>query len=106
MYKNYKYLCDPHTAVAISCADKYVQETGDDTLIITASTASPYKFARDVYKSLTDSLPTGDLEALEELNALTGEAIPYPLVDIDKRKVRFENVIDIGDMTSEVLQSI
>lgn len=106
MYENHKYLCDTHTAVAISCADKYMQETGDNTLIITASTASPYKFARDVYKSLTNSLPTGDLEALDELNTLTGEQIPYPLVDIDKRLVRFENVIDIDDMISEVLKSI
>ena len=106
MYEHYKYLCDPHTAVAICCADKYVEETGDNTLIITASTASPYKFARDVYKSLTNSLPSGDLEALAELNALTGEDIPYPLVDIDKRKIRFENVIDVENMTSEVLKSI
>ena len=106
MYKQHKYLCDPHTAVAICCADKYVEETGDNTLIITASTASPYKFACDVYKSLTQTAPSGDLEALEELNALTDEPIPYPLADIDKRTVRFEDVIDVENMTSTVLQSI
>ena len=106
MYQQHKYLCDPHTAVAICCADKYVEETGDDTLIITASTASPYKFACDVYKSLTQTAPSGDLEALGELNALTGEPIPYPLADIDKRKVRFEDVIDVENMTSTVLQNI
>ena len=106
MYQQHKYLCDPHTAVAICCADKYVKQTGDDTLIITASTASPYKFACDVYKSLTQTSPTGDLEALEELKELTGEPIPYPLADIDKRKVRFEDIIDVENMTSTVLKSI
>lgn len=106
MYNNYGYLCDTHTAVAIYCANKYISDTGDNTPIITASTASPYKFARDVFKSLTDKCPSGDLEALTELNELTNEPIPYPLANIDKRTIRFTDVIEANDMGKTVLKSI
>lgn len=106
LYEQNKYLCDTHTAVAVCCANKYIRQTGDKTPIITASTASPYKFARDVYKSLTGKLPSGDLEALAELNELTEEAIPYPLVDIDKRQIRFTEIVDSESMSQVVLKSI
>lgn len=106
LYNRDNYLCDTHTAVAVHCADRYTKESGDTTPIITVSTASPYKFARDVYKSLTDKLPSGDLEALKELNQLTTVDIPYPLVDIDKRAIRFEGVSDSGDMKNRILESI
>lgn len=106
LYNKNMYLCDPHTAVAVCCANKYIKETGDNKLIITASTASPYKFAKDVYKSLVDKLPSGDLEALNELNALTNEPIPYPLTDIDKRKIRFDEVVEAENMSNVVLRNI
>ena len=106
LYKQDEYLCDTHTAVAVCCAEKYVKESGDTTPIVTASTASPYKFAQDVYKSLTNKLPTGDLEALKELNDLTHVSIPYPLVDIDKRTVRFDGVSNTEDMKNIILASI
>ena len=106
LYNEDKYLCDTHTAVAVCCAEKYVKDTNDHSIIITASTASPYKFAQDVYKSLTDTAPTGDLEALKELNDLTHVSIPYPLVDIDKRKIRFDGVSNAEDMSKRVIESI
>ena len=39
---------DTHTAVAATVYDKYVNETGDKTPTVIASTASPYKFTRSV----------------------------------------------------------
>ena len=65
-----------------------------------------YKFAKDVYKSLTGTDPIGDLEALNQLNKLTNVAIPYPLADIDKRRIRFTDVVDSGDMSKVVISSI
>lgn len=105
-YENYGYLCDTHTAVAVGCARKYVSETGDTKKIITASTASPYKFAKNVYKSLTGKAPSGDLEALDELFALTGVRIPFPLAGIGNRQIRFDKVIDKSEIKNFVIKSI
>ena len=41
-------LIDPHTAVGVSAMERYQRETGDMTPAIVLSTASPYKFCRDV----------------------------------------------------------
>lgn len=106
MYQKYHYLCDTHTAVAVCCADKYMSEHGDARPIITASTANPYKFARDVYRSLTGEAANGDLEALEQLNKLTGEDIPYPLKGIGERRVRFDEVISASAMKAAVIGDI
>lgn len=102
MYRDHGYLCDTHTAVAVCCANKYLADTHDSRPIITASTASPYKFARDVYRSLTGKAASGDLEALDELHSLTGVEIPYPLEGIGQRKVRFSEIIGVGDMKNAV----
>ncbi len=101
-YYNHNYLSDTHTAVALSSAEQYIKETGDETPIVVASTASPYKFAIDVYKSLAGDFDGSDLDALEALSALTNTEITYPLRDLDKREVRFSKIIDHKDMLDEV----
>ncbi len=101
-FERHHYLCDTHTAVALCCAAQYQNSTGDFSPMVVDSTASPYKFAKDVYRSVTGNQPTDDLAALKELAAATGTEIPYPLVGLAKKKVRFETVIDAEQMTSEV----
>ena len=101
-YEEYGYLADTHTSVALNCAEKYVEQTADDKKMIVASTASPYKFAADVYKSLTGKEASDGTAALDELSALTGMEISYPLKDLDKRTVNFDKVIAKDDMLDEV----
>ncbi len=100
------YLIDTHTAVALSCAKQYMSQNKSGVKMVVASTASPYKFAADVYTSITDKAPTDELSALDELRALTGTEIPYPLCGIGERKVRFDTVIDKENMPSEVLNTL
>jgi threonine synthase len=100
------YLSDTHTAVALSCAEQYRQETGDITPMVVASTASPYKFAKDVYFAVSKSQPTDDLSALDELSALTRTDIPYPLAGLAERKIRFTDVIGAADMTAAVYATL
>jgi len=102
-WTEYNYLIDPHTAVAFSCAEQYITETGDTTKTVITSTASPYKFAKDVLAALSDEKPENDIAALDMLNKLTGVEIPYPLRNIDKRQINFKNVIDSKDMLKSVL---
>ena len=100
--KKYGYLADTHTAVALCAAEQYVAETGVHTPMIVASTASPYKFAADVYASLYGSAPEEALTALDMLSAGTGTDIPYPLCGIGERTVRFTDTIPSAKMWEAV----
>jgi len=96
------YLSDTHTAVALFCADAYREQTKDNTPMVVASTASPYKFAADVYTSVSGQKPTSDTDALEELSAYSNTEISYPLRSLTERKVRVDTVIDAADMLDSV----
>lgn len=101
-YNEKGYLADTHTSVALSCADKFISENDDGKKMIVVSTASPYKFAADVYKSITGKEASDGTAALDELSELTNTEISYPLRDLDTRKVNFNTVIDHEDMLEEV----
>ena len=101
-WKNYGYLADTHTSVAINCAEQYLAKTGDTKKIIVASTASPYKFAADVYEALKQKKASADTGALDDLSSLTSTEISYPLQNLASRKVNFDAVIDSSDMLEEV----
>ncbi len=96
------YLADTHTSVALACADTYLGESGSKTPLIVASTASPYKFAADVYTSLSGEKPQDELKALDMLSSSTSTEIAYPLRDLDKRPIHFDTVIDPKEMLDEV----
>ena len=105
-YENVHYLIDPHTAVGLGAVRKYRAETGDDRVMVLASTASPYKFAADVCRSL--GVNAGDLDGEELLGALsnaTGTEIPTPLAATLHKPVRFIDVIDPADMPDVPFQN-
>ncbi len=106
-YEKNHYLADTHTAVGLSCADQYLATLPEDQIrpIVVDSTASPYKFAADVYVSLKGTAPSDPLAALDELASLTGTEIPYPLCGLGERTVRFDRVIDASEMPQVVLDS-
>ena len=95
-----------HTAVGLHSAKKYMEKNRDGMKMLVASTASPYKFASDVYESITGKKPSDELSALTELSELTKTEIPYPLRDIDKREIRFDKVIDKTAMPEEILGTL
>ena len=103
-FEQYGYLADTHTAVAIHAAEEYVRETGDVRPMVIDSTASPYKFANNVYRAVMGKEATSDLDALDELAAATNTEIPYPLAGLATRKVNFDKTIDKIDMAEAVLE--
>lgn len=97
------YLADPHTAVGIGSAEKYMKETGDSKKIILASTASPYKFPADVLKSLGVSFESDDPSAhIAMLEKYTSTSAPNALVRALSLPVRFTKTINPAEM-SEVI---
>ncbi len=101
-YKDYGYLADTHTSVALNCAEKFMADVNDGKKMIVASTASPYKFAADVYKAITNKEAGVDTQALNDLSALTNTDITLPLRNLADREVRFTTVINSEDMLKEV----
>ena len=102
IYENKNCLIDPHTAVAFTATEKYTVDNKAERRILTVSTASAYKFAADVYTSLTGTVPSDDLLALEMLEALTGEPIPSPLCDLGNKEALHTSVIEKTDMKDAV----
>ena len=105
-YGDYGYLADTHTAVALCSADKYIAESGDNTPMVVASTASPYKFAADVCKSLGMEKPADDMDALDMLSDFSKTEISYPLRGLSERPVRFTRVIDAEEMLDVVKEYV
>ena len=94
---------DTHTAVAKASYDKYVAETKDTTPNVIVSTASPYKFAKDVLRAIDSKYD--DIEpfaALEELEKVSGVQIPAPIKGIDKREVLHKTVIERDELRTFV----
>ncbi len=102
-YEQYGYLADTHTAVAICAAEQYVESTNDTRPMVIDSTASPYKFANNVYRAVSGKEPTSDLDALDDLSTTTNTKIPYPLANLAAREVRFTEVVDRDAMAEAVL---
>ncbi len=98
------YLCDPHTAVALYCADKYKAESGDNTPMLVASTASPYKFPRAVLKALGEDKGGSDFDCIDDLARISGTCPPKALADLKGKTVRFEGVTDKADIDARVYE--
>jgi len=103
MWNERSYLIDPHTAVAFHVLEEYREETGDDTVTIAVSTASPFKFCDSVLDALGVKEKKSGLEILDQLTETTGVPTPAPLVRLKKRRRRFDSVVDKAAMKGCVL---
>lgn len=88
-YEQDHYLCDTHTAVAFCVAEK----TRTAAPMVVLSTASPFKFPRDVLAALGAPAPAGDFAAMAALTEKTGCPAPESLRVLDTLPVRFTTVI-------------
>ncbi len=105
-YEKIGSLIDTHTAVAVSAAKKYMRDAESGRKMLVVSTASPYKFAADVYTSLGGARPEDDLTAPDMLEAHTGVAMPAPLAALKDKTAIHTGVIDKTDMKKSVLDFV
>ena len=106
MYTQHNDLMDTHTAVAYKVYEDYREATGDTTPTVIASTASAYKFAESVAKSIGLGEEENGFRYVEALAAKTGVRVPKGLKYLDKKEVRHTGVIDIDQMKLTVEKSI
>ena len=83
------YLCDPHTAVAFSAA----RRSKSDAPMVVLSTASPFKFPKDVLAALGQPLPEDEFEAMAALAQYAGQPAPQALACLRSLPERFSTTI-------------
>lgn len=83
LYEKCGYVIDTHTAVASAVYQKYVEETGDHTKTVIASTASPFKFTRSVMNAIDEKYDAmGDFALVDELSKIANVAVPQAIEEI------------------------
>ena len=103
VWREHKYLCDPHTAVAWAVAEKHTRE---GVPMVVLSTASPYKFPAAVLHALGEASGDDEFAMMEQLHALTGMDIPKNLRGLEGRPVLHTDVIDKDAMLDYVLSDV
>ncbi len=102
MYKDSGYLCDTHTAVAVTVYENYKKMTGDMTETVIASTASPFKFCKAVLEAIEGKeSELNEFDMVKRLALITGLECPAPLANLKDKKIRFN-----GCCTKENMQEV
>lgn len=104
VFETYGYLSDTHTAVAISVYEDYLKATGDNTPVVIASTASPYKFAKSVYSAIGGDISGDEFGIVEALSSTTKTEIPNPIANLKNAQPRFKNIAEKENMAEVVLE--
>jgi threonine synthase len=104
LWSEKQYLIDPHTAVAFHVLDQYRKDTGDDTVTLVVSTASPFKFCSSVLDALGVADHRSGTDILDQLTEVTGVAAPAPLLRLKDRTRRFHGVVEKEHMVDQVLE--
>ena len=91
VYDKHGYLMDTHTAVAWSA----VEARGTERPTVVLSTASPYKFAQDVFRSITGEYEKDGFTAMERLSRESGVPIPGGLAGLRGAQELHTDTIDI-----------
>ena len=103
VYRDYGYLCDPHTASGWAAAEDYVNQSGDHTPMVVLSTASPYKFPAAVLRAVGVEAKGDEYAQMRQLTEATGVPIPGNLSSLQGKPERHTGVIAKEDMLNYVL---
>lgn len=102
-FKTNKYLIDPHTATGYVVAREY-QKIDNEHRCILLSTASPYKFAPQVYNALTNTYINDEWECIEKLNTLTKMPVPKSILELKNLPILHNELINIEQMKDYIIK--
>ena len=106
IFDKYGYLCDTHTAVAMNVYEQYVKFTGDNRATVITSTASPYKFAKNVLWAVSQKQGETEFDTVRILSDETNTEIPAPIKALENATVRFKNICEKQDMLDAVYSAL
>ncbi|MDR2514301.1 MAG: threonine synthase [Christensenellaceae bacterium] len=99
------YLMDPHTAVGFVAAREYQRASGDQSPMVLLSTASPYKFSRDVLVALKDAEFARNLDEFacaDALQEISGLQMPQSLAELKTKPILHTALTDSAGMRAVV----
>lgn len=104
LYEDTGYVIDTHTAVASCVYRKYRDETGDGTVTVVASTASPYKFTRSVMNAIDGKYDkVDDFGLVDELSRIAGVEVPGAIREIREAPILHDHVCEKAEMKQAVM---
>ena len=103
-YRKHSYLIDPHTAVAANVMEQYRRETGDKTVTVFVSTASPYKFCDHVLEAVGETPESRGVQLIDQLQRFSGVSAPKRLAALKGKKRRFDRSVEREAMENVVLE--
>jgi len=113
IYSKYGYTLDTHTAVGMKVYQQYLAETGNETVTVLDSTASPFKFTASVLKALTGNETNleencveiddvNEFVLLKELSRKIDLPIHPALQDLEKKPILHQRVCTKEEIKSTV----
>ncbi len=105
VWKEYGYVCDPHTAVAWAASDSFMDQAGGAPVVV-LSTASPFKFPASVVRAMGEEPSEDEFEVMKQLSRMSGIAVPPQLAGLKDKPVRHTDGIEKGEMEEYVLAKI
>lgn len=106
VWREWEYLMDTHTAVGWAVMQDFKAREDNGYVNILLSTASPYKFCRDVLSAISDERPGDGFAAMDRLNAVTGVPVPPRLASLRDKPARFTDCVDKGAMLEYVQSAL
>ena len=80
----------------------YLTETGDQTKTVVVSTASPYKFAHDVYAAVSGKDEPDPFKAVKKLHSYTMTAIPKEISELQYLEPIHTDVVAVKDIEKAI----
>ena len=106
IFDEYGYVLDTHTSVAVNVALGYKEDVCADTPTVVLSTASPYKFAKDVLKAVSGKAVNDAFKAAEMLSEQTALSVPKQILQLKQKNKRFLTVIDKTETVDAVMNFV
>lgn len=107
IYKETGYVIDTHTAVAAAADRKYKAGAHDGNRSVIISTASPYKFTRNVMRAIgKENDETDDFKLVDELSAISHVKVPKAVEEIRNAKILHDTVCEVAEMKELVRNSL
>lgn len=105
LYEDTGYVIDTHTAVAAAVYEKYLVQTEDRTKTVIASTASPFKFARNVMGAIDPKYLDAswkDFDLVDELSRLANVQVPEAVEELRTAQVLHRTECEKDEMKAVV----
>ena len=106
VWRERRYLCDPHTAVAFHGAMAYKKSGAPKRPMVILSTASPYKFPGPVLAGIGEEIPGDAYTQMDALERLSNVPMPPHLRNLREKPVLHRDVIDRAEIADYVFRKL